>query len=71
MHRCDNRIGAVFCVADIGLVYRGDFMAASRKNERAFELECVDPVYLSENAARIQIERLKQQLLKILDRDDG
>ena len=46
-------------------------MSASQKNEKAFEVECVDPVYLSESAARIQIEQLKQQLLKILDREDG
>ena len=46
-------------------------MSASQKNEKTFEIECVDPVYLSENAARIQIEQLKQNLLKILDRDDG
>ena len=46
-------------------------MAASIKNEKTFEIECVDPVYLSENTARIQIEQLKQDLLKLLDRDDG
>lgn len=49
----------------------GDFLNHSKDLAEAFEIEYVEPVYLTEMAEMSRIAQLKQDLLMILDGDDG